>query len=71
MLLDYLDDEVMAQRKKKFLSLTNRDGLLFMRERGYQHVQGMLRAGKLDCLGEAALARARRASSELEPRRGG
>ncbi|CAM9782980.1 unnamed protein product [Ectocarpus sp. 6 AP-2014] len=52
---DYDEDEVMAARRGKFLSLTNQEGLLFMRQRGYEHVQTMLAEGKLDCIKEAAL----------------
>lgn len=54
---DYDEDEVMAARRGKFLSLTNQEGLLFMRQRGYEHVQMMLAEGKLDCIKEAALCR--------------
>eukprot|EP00752_Nemacystus_decipiens_P017307 g15504.t1 len=53
---DYDDDAVMAERRGKFLSLTNQDGLLFMRQRGYEHVQKMAEEGKLDCIQEVALA---------------
>ncbi|CAM9634286.1 unnamed protein product [Sphacelaria rigidula] len=53
--IDHKDDEVMVRRRRKFLKLTNRDGLLFMQERGYNHVQAMLEKGKLDCLDSAAL----------------
>lgn len=53
--IDYKDDEVMARRTDNFLKLTNRDGLLFMRERGYEHVQSLLAGGELDCLEGAAL----------------
>lgn len=52
---DYDEDEVMAARRGKFLSLTNQEGLLFMRQRGYEHVQTMLAEGKLDLIKEAAL----------------
>lgn len=52
---DYDDDTVMAERRKKFLSLTNQEGLLFMRQRGYEHVEKMAAEGKLDCIREAAL----------------
>jgi len=52
---DYDDDTVMAERRGKFLSLTNKEGLLFMRQRGYEHVQKMAAEGKLDCIKEAAL----------------
>lgn len=45
----------MVNRMGNFLSLTNRDGLLFMRERGYDHVQEMLAQGKLDSLESARL----------------
>lgn len=55
MYFDYDEDEVMAARRGKFLSLTNQEGLLFMRQRGYEHVQTMLAEGKLDCIKEAAL----------------
>lgn len=51
---DYDDDTVMAERRGKFLSLTNQEGLLFMRQRGYEHVQKMAAEGKLDCIREAA-----------------
>ncbi|CAM9384794.1 unnamed protein product, partial [Scytosiphon promiscuus] len=47
---DYDEDEVMAERRGKFLSLTNKEGLLFMRQRGYDHVQTMIAEGKLDCI---------------------
>eukprot|EP00904_Undaria_pinnatifida_P011487 jgi/Undpi1/7469/HiC_scaffold_22.g09942.m1 len=57
---DYEDDVVMAERRGNFLSLTNQDGLLFMRQRGYEHVQAMVADGKLDCLREAALPSIRR-----------
>lgn len=53
---DYDDDTVMAERRGKFLSLTNQEGLLFMRQRGYEHVQKMAEEGKLDCIQEVALA---------------
>lgn len=53
---DYDDDMVMAERRGKFLSLTNQEGLLFMRQRGYEHVQKMAEEGKLDCIQEVALA---------------
>ena len=46
----------MAERRGKFLSLTNKEGLLFMRQRGYEHVQNMAEDGKLDCIQEVALA---------------
>lgn len=52
---DYEDDMVMAERRGNFLSLTNQDGLLFMRQRGYEHVQAMEVDGKLDCIRGAAL----------------
>ena len=55
MYLDYYDDAVMERRRGKFLSLTNREGLLFMRERGYEHVQTMIAEGKLDSLDKAGL----------------
>ena len=57
---DYEDDKVMAERRGNFLSLTNQDGLLFMRQRGYEHVQAMVADGKLDCIREAALPSPRR-----------
>ena len=60
MYFDYEDDVVMAERRGNFLSLTNQDGLLFMRQRGYEHVQAMVADGKLDCLKEAALPSIRR-----------
>lgn len=46
----------MAERRGKFLSLTNQEGLLFMRQRGYEHVQKMAAEGMLDCIREVALA---------------
>lgn len=46
----------MAERRGKFLSLTNQEGLLFMRQRGYEHVLKMEAEGKLDCIREAALS---------------
>lgn len=45
----------MADRRGKFLSLTNKEGLLFMRQRGYDHVQTMITKGKLDCIKQAEL----------------
>lgn len=60
MYFDYEDDMVMAERRGNFLSLTNQDGLLFMRQRGYEHVQAMAADGKLDCIKEEALPSPRR-----------
>lgn len=57
---DFCDDEVMNTRKRKFLSLTDREGLLFMRQRGYEHVQVMIEEGKLDALKEAGLSLAQK-----------
>lgn len=45
----------MAKRRGQFLSLTNKEGLVYMRQRGYDHVQAMLAEGKLDCLKDVAL----------------
>lgn len=45
----------MADRRGKFLSLTNKEGLLFMRQRGYDHVQMMITEGKLDCIKDTKL----------------
>lgn len=56
----------MNTRKRKLLSLTDRDGLLFMRQRGYDHVQVMIEEGKLDGLKEAGLSLAQK---ELMKRR--
>lgn len=52
---DYEDDEQMGKERGKFLSLTNREGLLLMRQRGYDHVKAMIENGELDCIQEAAL----------------
>ncbi|CAM9904100.1 unnamed protein product [Discosporangium mesarthrocarpum] len=52
--LDYSEDEAMAKRGGDFLSLTNREGLLYMRKRGYDHVQRMGDEGKLHCLNSKA-----------------
>lgn len=57
---NYEEDAVMGKRREQFLSLTNREGLLFMRQRGYEHVQDMVADGKLDCIKEAALPSPRR-----------
>lgn len=55
MFFDYEQDEIMAKRRGKFLSLTNQEGLLMMRQRGYDHVQDMVAEGKLDCMDYASL----------------
>lgn len=64
MYLDYKADNVMAERTGGFLSLTNRDGLLYMRERGYKHVQSMHKQGELECLEGVALPSLRKAVSK-------
>lgn len=65
---DYEEDELMNKRREQFLSLTNRDGLLFMRKRGYEHVQAMVEEGKFD--GMKALKPSRRMADGVKPAEG-
>ncbi|CAM9280904.1 unnamed protein product [Choristocarpus tenellus] len=53
--VDHSEDEVMSKQSGKFLSLTNRDGLLYMQDRGYGHVQKMFVEGQLTCLASVLL----------------
>lgn len=62
MYFDYEEDQVMAERRGKFLSLTNQEGLLFMRQRGYDHVLKMAAEGKLDCIQEMSLEKSGRSA---------